>query len=151
VGQESTVIKAAGGVIFRETPAGEEVMLVYRKRYGDWTFPKGKLKEGESFQQAAVREVREETGCTVELGESLGSICYEVNSIPKVVLFWRARVLEQAPLQENEEVAEARWLPLSESWQRLSHRGERDLLRRASEAKPKPDQTPAELRFEPWK
>ena len=121
MGSENTVILAAGGIIFRETAAGEEVMLVHRKRYGDWTFPKGKLKAGESFQEAALREVREETGCTVQLKELLGAICYEVDLIPKVVLFWRAMVIEQGPLQDHEEVAEVRWLRLSDSWQLLSY------------------------------
>ena len=55
----SPVIQAAGGVLYRETLSGDEVMIVHRKRYGDWTLPKGKLKPGESFTEAARREVEE--------------------------------------------------------------------------------------------
>src|SRR5215471_14715281 len=62
------VIRAAGGIVLRSAPRGEEVMVVYRKRHKDWTLPKGKLKDGESFQDAAIREVVEETGCSCNLG-----------------------------------------------------------------------------------
>ena len=50
------VIKAAGGILQRTSPRGDEVMVVYRKRHQDWTLPRGKVKDGESFQEAAVRE-----------------------------------------------------------------------------------------------
>ncbi|HLY92401.1 MAG TPA: NUDIX domain-containing protein, partial [Candidatus Angelobacter sp.] len=58
------VIKAAGGILQRTSSRGDEVMVVYRKRHQDWTLPRGKVKDGESFQEAAVREVLEETGCS---------------------------------------------------------------------------------------
>src|SRR6266567_8369651 len=90
-----SVIFAAGGIISRETSHRDEVMVIHRKRHGDWTFPKGKLKQGESFQQAAIREVREETGCKVRLGKFLGAIGYEVNGIPKAVLYWRMSAVKQ--------------------------------------------------------
>ena len=62
------VIKAAGGILQRSTPRGDEVMVVYRKRHQDWTLPRGKVKDGESFQEAAMREVQEETGCSCRIG-----------------------------------------------------------------------------------
>src|SRR5205085_10957180 len=122
------VIQAAGGIICRETASGEEVIVVYRRRHRDWTFPKGKLGEGESCQEAAPREAREETGCVVELGEYLGAFGYSVDDVPKVVLFWRMSLIEQKPLPEQEEVAEVVWLSIPEAMRKLSYSLERDFL-----------------------
>ena len=59
-------VEAAGGVVVRDG----KVLLVHRPRYDDWTLPKGKLDPGESFEDAALREVEEETGLRCSLGES---------------------------------------------------------------------------------
>jgi 8-oxo-dGTP diphosphatase len=127
---DDSVILAAGGIISRETPNGHEVMVIHRKRYGDWTIPKGKLKRGESFAQAAIREVREETGCLVRLGEFLGTVSYEVKGVPKVVLYWRMSVVEEGALGDQDEVAEAVWLPIAEAMGRLTYERDRELLSR---------------------
>jgi 8-oxo-dGTP diphosphatase len=127
---DDRVIQAAGGILHRNAPPDEEVMVVHRKRYDDWTLPKGKLKVGESFQEAAVREVHEETGCVVRLGEYLGAVGYEVKGVPKVVLFWRMSLVEQNPLGDQEEIAEAVWLRVPDAIQRLTHAPERELLER---------------------
>ena len=60
--QKNAEIRAAGGIIVRAAKKGPKVLLVHRKRYNDWSFPKGKLDEGEKFKEAALREVMEETG-----------------------------------------------------------------------------------------
>jgi 8-oxo-dGTP diphosphatase len=133
------VIRAAGGIVLRSTPSGEEVMIVYRKRYQEWTLPKGKLKEGESFQEAAVREVQEETGCSCHLGSYVGTISYARQGVPKVVMFWRMSVLEEESPADPEEIARAVWLPVSAALQRLTHAQERSLLARLSAtARPAP-------------
>jgi 8-oxo-dGTP diphosphatase len=127
---ELPVIKAAGGILLRSTPRGEEVMIVYRNRYQDWTLPKGKLKDGESFPEAALREVEEETGCSCRLGTYLGAISYAYNGIPKVVMFWKMAVLEEKPIEANEEIGEAAWMPVSAAMQRMTHAQEKSLLAR---------------------
>ncbi|HEY8462221.1 MAG TPA: NUDIX domain-containing protein, partial [Blastocatellia bacterium] len=53
---------AAGGVVWRETPRGREVLLIMRPKRQDWTLPKGHIEKGESWDVAAQREVKEETG-----------------------------------------------------------------------------------------
>ena len=127
---DSPVIQAAGGVLLRKASSGDEVMLVHRKRYGDWTLPKGKLKPGETFDAAAVREVQEETGCRVELGRYLGALGYEVTGTPKVVLFWQMSGNEQNLPTDHEEVQEAAWLPVQDALAQLSHDQEREFLSR---------------------
>ena len=65
-------VRAAGGLIYRRGPAGVEVTGVHRPRYDDWGLPKGKLDEGESYEEAALREVEEETGLVCRLDAPCG-------------------------------------------------------------------------------
>ncbi len=67
---------AAGGVVWRAGGDGVEVLLVHRPKYGDWTFPKGKVENGESILECAIREVWEEAGVTASMGCYLGRISY---------------------------------------------------------------------------
>ena len=69
-------VLAAGGVVVRDAPGAREVVLVHRPRYDDWTHPKGKLDPGESFEDAALREVLEETGWRCALGPELPHVTY---------------------------------------------------------------------------
>jgi 8-oxo-dGTP diphosphatase len=140
----NSVIQAAGGVVYRKTSSGEEVAVVHRKRYGDWTLPKGKLRSGESFSDAARREVREETGCLVHLGEYLGAFGYQVQDVPKVVLFWRMSVVEQHAITDTNEVEEVAWMRAADAVQRLTHFEEISFLSRLT-SNAKPYQTPQEL------
>ena len=124
------VIKAAGGILQRTTPRGDEVMVVYRRRHQDWTLPRGKVKDGESFQEAAVREVLEETGCACSIGNYLGTISYSDQGVPKVVLFWKMNVVDDKSPRNEEEIGEAVWLQIPAAIERLTHPQEKALLSR---------------------
>src|SRR6185369_16365833 len=124
------VIKAAGGILQRSTPRGDEVMVVYRKRHQDWILPRGKVKDGESFPEAATRQVQEETGCSCRIGNYLGTISYSGNGVPKVVLFWKMTLVEDKGARSNEEIGEALWLPVPAAIERLTHAQEKALLSR---------------------
>lgn len=127
---ESPVIRAAGGIVQRVTPRGDEVMIVYRKRHQDWALPKGEVQDGESFQEAALREVAQETGCSCQLGNYLGTISYSDHGTPKVVMFWKMIVIQENTLPENEEVGEAIWMQVPSAIQKLTHSQEKALLSR---------------------
>ena len=85
-------IRAAGGVVLREGREGIEVAVVHRPRHDDWSLPKGKLDPGESFAEAALREVEEETGLRCELGAELSPARYrDERDREKLVRYWLMR------------------------------------------------------------
>lgn len=105
-----SVILAAGGILLRKSASGDEkVCIVVRKQYGDWPLPKGKLETGESFQSAAHREVREETGWDNEISTYVGAMGYEVQGIPKVVLFWRMVAIVEVGVSNPQEIIKSEW------------------------------------------
>jgi 8-oxo-dGTP pyrophosphatase MutT (NUDIX family) len=122
-------VRAAGGAVARVNEEGElEVAVVHRPKYDDWSLPKGKLDPGEGWEEAALREVEEETGLQAELGPPLGEARYlDQKGRPKLVRYW-----EMTPVggefHPNKEVDELRWLPLDEAAALLSYDRDRDLL-----------------------
>ena len=104
----SAEVEAAGGVV-RDRTAGW--LLVHRPRYDDWTLPKGKLDPGESFEEAALREVEEETGLRCRLVRELPASEYRDNKgRPKLVRYWLMEVEDDPGFVPNDEVDELRWL-----------------------------------------
>lgn len=115
-------IAAAGGLLWRSTSKGLEIALVHRSRYDDWTLPKGKLKTGETWLEAALREVKEETGCDVGVLGFAGAIAYETDKGPKIVRFWNMTINGEGQSSvDTSEVAEVEWLSPSEATERLSY------------------------------
>ncbi|MFI6455390.1 NUDIX domain-containing protein [Streptosporangium amethystogenes] len=123
------MIRAAGAVVWRGSPGAPEVALVHRPRYDDWSFPKGKLRNGEHAIAGALREVTEETGITVELGRSLPPSHYTKDGRPKRVDYWVARMLSEERRTDTHEVDDVVWLPVEEAARRLTYGWDAELLR----------------------
>jgi 8-oxo-dGTP diphosphatase len=126
-------IYAAGAVCWREQDKDLLVAVIHRGRYHDWTFPKGKVDKGETLAEAAVREVKEETGLSVKLGVPLETVSYPLDKTKtKIVHYWAARVSETAlaksKFKPDEEVTEIVWLKAEDAFSRLSYQHDRDLL-----------------------
>ena len=115
-------LRAAGGVVERDG----RVLLVHRPQYDDWAFPKGKLEEGESWADAALREVEEETSLVCELGEELGSTHYPLREGMKEVRYFRMTARGEARAQN--EVDEVRWALPAEAAELLSYDYDLELL-----------------------
>jgi 8-oxo-dGTP diphosphatase len=123
-------IEAAGGVVMRRGPEETEIAVVHRPRYDDWSFPKGKLDPGETFEEAALREVREETGLLCRLGPELAFAHYDDNKgRPKVVRYWLMAVIEDPGFEPNDEVDELRWLTPDAATELLTYSRDRKLVR----------------------
>jgi 8-oxo-(d)GTP phosphatase len=116
-------ILAGGAVVTRENQLqSTEVLVIYRKRYDDWTLPKGKTEIGESVPVCAVREVREETGVTIRLSVPLDSISYEAGSAGvKKVEYWGGVVLDTVGRTPDAEVDEVSWLPVRAALGQLTY------------------------------
>lgn len=115
-------IHAAGGVIRRTGEGGTvEVALIHRPKYEDWSLPKGKLEAGESHEEAALREVEEETGLTCRLERELEPVSYtDPKGRPKTVRYWEMTV-ESGDFRINREVDELQWLTLDDAVEKLTH------------------------------
>ena len=118
-------VNAAGGVVVRDG----RICLVHRPRYDDWTLPKGKLDPGESFEAAALREVREETGLRCRLGRELEPVRYrDQNERPKLVRYWVMEVTGDYGFRPNDEVDELRWAAPEEARELLTYRHDQRLV-----------------------
>ncbi len=106
---------------------------MHRPRYDDWSLPKGKLEPGETDSEAAIREVFEETGLECILGSEMGSIEYvDHQGLHKVVRYW-AMTVGSGEFHSNDEVDEARWLPVPEAAADLTYDRDRALVRSLEE------------------
>lgn len=120
-------VEAAGGVVLRD---GDPplVAVVHRPRYDDWSLPKGKLDEGESFEQAALREVEEETGISCRLGRELEPSSYRDHRGREKLVRWYLMEMLGGEFEPNDEVDELRWLAPAEAAAVLSYEHDRRLL-----------------------
>jgi 8-oxo-dGTP pyrophosphatase MutT (NUDIX family) len=122
-------VRAAGGVVCRRGARGLEVLIIHRPRYDDWTLPKGKVEAGERDEDAALREVREETGLVCSLGPELPSVSYtDAKGRRKTVRYWRMDVAA-GDASAGDAVDEVRWLLPDEAAVLLTHERERDVVR----------------------
>lgn len=160
---EPIAITAAGALPWRVAKDRLEVLLIHRPRYDDWSWPKGKIDDGETIPECAIREVREEIGLTGQLGIPLPPIHYHVPSGLKVVHYWALKVNGHRLQPDGKEVDSVMWctpekaasllsnpsdlLPLEYLWE-MHRRRELDtwplLVLRHAKAKPRSSWTKAE-------
>src|SRR3954469_6054171 len=120
-------VKAAGGVVVRDG----RIAVVHRPRYDDWSLPKGKLEPGETWEQAALREIEEETGLRARLEKELPTTHYAVGDRPKSVRWGRMTVEEDLGAEPDDEVDGVRWLTPEEAMRLLDYEQDRQLVRLA--------------------
>ena len=129
---------SAGGVIYRKHAGAIEIALIHVRNR--WGLPKGHVEKGESNSDAALREVREETGLEGRMRKKLGDIRYSYRDkrtgresirIYKRVYFYLLRYLKGDVRDHDHEVDEARWFPIEEAIQTLKFATERRMVKRA--------------------
>jgi 8-oxo-dGTP diphosphatase len=129
-----TPILGAGGVVVR-TGDKPLIAIVQRRKDDGWVLPKGKLKRDESAVAAAEREVREETGQDVVVGEFLGAVSYRVGRRPKVVQFWRMQACDHPVRKLARDIKAVKWLPLEAAIRKLTDPLEQVFLQNVAERK----------------
>jgi 8-oxo-dGTP diphosphatase len=125
---------AAGGVVIDSASKPPRVLLIHRERYDDWSFPKGGVTAGETIEEAALREVKEETGLNCRITERLSQMRYNYRTRsgkrrPKVVHYFLMEATGGALHATGEEVDEVAWFDFDEATRRLSYDRDKHLLR----------------------
>jgi len=131
---------SAGGVVYRGSGADAEFVIVRVVPELRWQLPKGLIDEGETLEQAALREVREESGMTAEIVGKIETIEYWFTAdwdnsrrrIHKFVHFYLMRHVDGDGSDHDHEVDEVRWVTLDEALQTLKFKSELDLVRKAA-------------------
>ena len=124
----SNMIQAAGGVVVDLSKGKPRYLVVHRPAYDDWSFPKGKLDEGERHRDAALREVKEETGLICSVLTKLSPVSYHTpNGNPKRVKYWLMERVS-GDFVRNDEVDSVTWLKRSAAMSLLTYVHDQALL-----------------------
>lgn len=127
---------SAGGVVHREAGGTTEILLVHRRSPVLWALPKGTPDAGETMQETALRETREETGIEAEVEAPLRSIRYffvrGTTRFHKTVHFFLMRPIGGALELHDAEFDEVRWMPVAEALAIMSHATERSVVEEAA-------------------
>jgi 8-oxo-dGTP pyrophosphatase MutT (NUDIX family) len=126
--EPTTIDIAAGGLLESGDNADLKIAVVHRPRYEDWSLPKGHPENGEPLEEAALREVKEETSCLGKIVELMQPTAYLAYGQPKIVVFFRMKLLEIGALEPTGEVSDIEWLSPADALTRLTYPAERDLV-----------------------
>ena len=132
IGDGKPEIRAAGGVLLTRDKDGKTtVAVIHRPKYMDWSLPKGKLEEGEGWQEAALREVKEETGYSSEPIVELPHVSYlDRKGRRKLVRYWLMEPID-GKFESHGEVDELRWVSPEEADELLTYPHDKELVHKA--------------------
>lgn len=127
---------SAGGIVFRVDTDGIKIAAIYREFHRDWTLPKGHIEAGETAEQAAVREVKEEIGVDARIIRHIGHSVYnfknqENQPIEKRVEYFLMEALSDSTGVQLEEVDKMEWLPFMRAITQLTFSRDQDLVKQS--------------------
>jgi 8-oxo-dGTP pyrophosphatase MutT (NUDIX family) len=142
-------VTSAGGVVLRRGDSGLEVLICGRSTDNLWALPKGTPEAGETLEETAKREVREETGVEVEADGMVDDIRYwfsrplEGVRYLKTVRHFLFRPVGGDPSLHDKEFDDVRWFPAQEALKLLTYENEARILRKALEIRHEREQEKA--------
>lgn len=124
-------MQKAGAIILRHRDVKPEVLLIYRKKTNDWTFPKGHVEAGEDAAMAVVREVKEETGLDVQVVKPLPKNEYDsaAEGHVETTMFLVELIDPSQPMHLEHDGDELRWMTFHEAELMLTHENLKGYLR----------------------
>ena len=125
---------SSGGVIFRNANGDFEVALVSRRNI--WCLPKGLIEENETAEEAALREVQEETGLKGEIVSKIGEVSYSFfrkQRYFKTVHFYLLRFVGGSMEAHDSEMERVKWFPIADAIKVLTYVNEKKIMNKASE------------------
>ena len=138
---------SAGAVVFEFINGLPEIVIYSRKNASQWCLPKGKIEKNETAQQAAIREVQEETGLKGKIIEHIEDIYYQYKDekrkllIEKTVHFYLMKKQAEISKQYDPEVESIEWLTIDQALEKLSFESERGVVSKASQLISKKDRS----------
>lgn len=127
---------SAGGVVFKTVGDATYVLLISTKGGEVWALPKGLIEKGESSEEAALREIEEETGIRGKIVDELGEVSYwfklKDEKYFKTVKYYLVEYLEGS-INPDFEVDSAEWFKIDEALKRLTYKSDREILEKALE------------------
>lgn len=122
--------KSCGAVISRESGDGIEILLIRHKNGGHWSFPKGHVEDGETEEQTALREIREETGLQVRLDQAFRhTVSYSPKELVwKEVVYFAAAVLSGQEHVQPEEISDMGWFTPAQAEERITYENDQKIL-----------------------
>lgn len=118
-----TAIKKAGAIVLRDGANDREILLLYRGKQKDWSFPKGHIEAGETGQEATIREIKEETGLDIKILDELPRLSYLLPSGDYAELsMFLATLLSKDQKFIKENISDdLQWIPISKAEGLLSY------------------------------
>ncbi|MFA5500085.1 MAG: NUDIX hydrolase [Candidatus Omnitrophota bacterium] len=128
---------SAGGVVYRKSGNGLEIVILTRGGGKVFCLPKGKIEKPETHEQAALREIREETGLAGAIGKEIGKIKYSFDLpeeeivINKTVTFFLVKYVSGDTKDHDTDAEDVRWLPIKEALKIMTYPSERQIVEKS--------------------
>lgn len=135
--RRKAIQQSAGGVLYKKEGGRIQVCLISKRDGQLWALPKGRVNPGESWEQAAIREVLEETGHLATISDHIDKIDYffywkgNRTLYYKIVSFFLMPLVTEDFAERDTEADDVAWFSLGEAWRRLYYQSEKDILRQA--------------------